>query len=92
FAGTVSAQIAGKALPKYKVGDVTSFNYNPGVSFTAITQTLGNNTTQTITNTSNDVFTLTKSGITSPSSPNPHFFSITANNATTDASSWDYLG
>ncbi|GAA4160362.1 hypothetical protein GCM10022217_24270 [Chryseobacterium ginsenosidimutans] len=92
FSGTVSAQIAGKALPKYKIGDATYFNYNPGVSFTAITQTLGNITTQTITNTSNDVFTLTKEGMTFPGSPNPHFFSITADNATTDASSWDYLG
>jgi hypothetical protein len=92
FSGTISAQIAGKALPKYKIGDATYFNYNPGVSFTAITQTLGNITTQTITNTSNDVFTLTKEGMTFPGSPNPHFFSITADNATTDASSWDYLG
>ncbi|WP_345205673.1 thrombospondin type 3 repeat-containing protein, partial [Chryseobacterium ginsengisoli] len=92
FAGTISAQIAGKALPKYKIGDVTSFNYNPGVSFTAVTQTLGNNTVQTITNTSNDIFTLTKNGITTPGSPNPHIFSITADNATTDASAWDYTG
>lgn len=92
FGGTVSTQIAGKALPKYKIGDATSFNFNPGVSFTAITQTLGNNTVQTISNTSNDVFTLTKNGMTSPGSPTPHFFSITGNNATTDISAWDYLG
>lgn len=92
FGGTVSTQIAGKVLPKYKIGDATSFNFNPGVSFTAITQTLGNNTVQTITNTSNDVFTLTKNGMASPGSPTPHFFSITANNATTDISAWDYLG
>ncbi|WP_267405306.1 MULTISPECIES: hypothetical protein [unclassified Chryseobacterium] len=92
FGGTISGQIAGKVLPKYKIGDATSFNFNPGISFTTITQTLGNNTIQTISNTNVDVFTFTKEGMTSSGSPNPHFFSITEDNSVTNIDAWDYLG
>ena len=92
FGGTIVAQMPAVALPKYKIGDATYFNFNPGINFTAITQGLGNNTVQTITNTSNDIFTVTKEGMTAPGSPTPHFFSITENNSTSTIASWDYTG
>lgn len=92
FGGTIVAQMPAVALPKYKTGAAAYFNFNPGINFTAITQALGNNIVQTITNTSNDIFTVTKEGMTSSGSPTPHFFSITENNATTGAASWDYTG
>ncbi|SHL07877.1 hypothetical protein [Chryseobacterium polytrichastri] len=92
FGGTIVTQMPAVALPKYKTGAAAYFNFNPGINFTAITQALGNNTVQTITNTNNDIFTVTKEGMTSAGSPTPHFFSITENNATTTIASWDYTG
>ncbi|MCI3938811.1 LamG domain-containing protein [Chryseobacterium aahli] len=90
--GTTVAQRVTNALPKYAVGTSSYFNFNPGINFTAINQTLGNITTQTVTNTSNDIFTVTKEGMTAPGSPTPHFLSIGMDNVNTTISNWDYMG
>ncbi|MGE8431231.1 hypothetical protein [Chryseobacterium joostei] len=90
--GTTVSQRVSNALPKYAVGTSSYFNFNPGINFTAINQTLGNIATQTVTNTSNDIFTVTKEGMTAPSSPNPHFLSVGMDNINTTISNWDYMG
>ncbi|WP_185287725.1 hypothetical protein [Chryseobacterium lactis] len=90
--GTTVAQKVSNALPKYAQGAANYFNFNPGINFTAITQTLGNTDVQSVTNTSNDIFTVTKEGMTAPSSPNPHFLSIGMDNVNTTISNWDYMG
>ncbi|AYN00707.1 hypothetical protein EAG08_10610 [Chryseobacterium sp. 3008163] len=90
--GTTVSQRVTNALPKYAVGTSSYFNFNPGINFTAINQTLGNITTQTVTNTSNDIFTVTKEGMTSSGSPTPHFLSIGMDNVNTTISNWDYTG
>ena len=90
--GTTVSQRVTNALPKYAVGTSSYFNFNPGINFTAINQTLGNIVVQTVTNTSNDIFTVTKEGMTAPSSPNPHFLSIGMDNVNTTISNWDYMG
>ncbi|MGL5234956.1 MAG: hypothetical protein ACRC8Z_09405, partial [Empedobacter falsenii] len=92
FSGAVSSQMGTNAFPKYAEGTTNYFNFNPGINFTAINQTLGNVTTQTVTNTSNDIFTVTKEGMTAPGSPNPHFLSIGMDNVNTTISNWDYMG
>jgi hypothetical protein len=92
WSGTTVSQRVTNALPKYAVGTSSYFNFNPGINFTAINQTLGNITTQTVTNTSNDIFTVTKEGMTAPGSPNPHFLSIGMDNINTTISNWDYMG
>ena len=90
--GTTVSQRVSNALPKYAVGTSSYFNFNPGINFTAINQTLGNIATQTVTNTSNDIFTVTKEGMTAPGSPNPHFLSVGMDNINTTISNWDYMG
>lgn len=90
--GTTVAQLGTNALPKYAVGTSSYFNFNPGINFTGITQTIGNNSVQTIFNANNDLFMVTKEGMTSPSSPNPHILSIGMDNTTTGITNWDYLG
>lgn len=92
WSGTTVAQRVTNALPKYAVGTSSYFNFNPGINFTAINQTLGNINTQTVTNTSNDIFTVTKEGMTAPGSPNPHFLSIGMDNVNTTIANWDYMG
>ncbi|PSL33797.1 putative secreted protein (Por secretion system target) [Dyadobacter jiangsuensis] len=61
--GTVAAQLGDVDLPKYKAGDATYFNFNPGVNFTAANQTLGNITVPTVSAQQYDIFTLTKEGL-----------------------------
>jgi hypothetical protein len=90
--GTTVAQMGTNALPKYAVGTSSYFNFNPGINFTAINQTIGNNSVQTIFNANNDLFMVTKEGMTSAGSPNPHFFSIGMDNTTATIDNWDYLG
>lgn len=90
--GTTVSQRVTNALPKYAAGTSNYFNFNPGINFTAINQTLGNIAIQTFTNTSNDVFTVTKEGMTAPGSPNPHFLSVGMDNINTTISNWDYMG
>ena len=90
--GTTVAQWGTNDFPKYAQGAANYFNFNSGINFTAITQSLANNVVQSVTNTSNDIFTVTKEGMTAPGSFVPHFFSITENNAVTGAPAYDYVG
>src|SRR5690606_36280722 len=92
WSGTTVEEVGGNALPKYKEGAADYVNFNPGINFTAINQTIGIRSVQTIFNVNNDLFMVTKEGMTSPGSPNPHFFSIGMDNTTTGISNWDYLG
>ena len=89
--GTTVAQLGTNGLPKYAVGTSTYLNFNPGINFTAGTQTLGNNTVQTLTSLNYDVFTLTKEGMTTGGT-NSRLFSIGMDNTTTGATNWDAFG
>ncbi|WP_426295264.1 T9SS type A sorting domain-containing protein [Dyadobacter endophyticus] len=85
--GTVSGQIATAPVPVYKQGATNYFNFNPGVNFTAIQQMLGNITTQTLENTSFDIFTLTKEGMSGT-----RYFNIGMNNTSFGGANWDQPG
>lgn len=85
--GTVSGQIATAPVPVYKQGATNYFNFNPGVNFTAIQQMLGNITTQTLENTSFDIFTLTKEGMSGT-----RYFNIGMNNTSLGGANWDQPG
>ncbi|BAP32507.1 uncharacterized protein CHSO_3470 [Chryseobacterium sp. StRB126] len=93
FSGTTSAQLGTNALPKFKVGAANYFNFNPGVNFTAGTQTLGNINVRTFSEDSYDVFTFTKEGMTSGGA-HPSIFRSLVDNAllTGDLRRWDGLG
>lgn len=93
FSGTVSSQMGTNALPKYAVGATNYFNFNPGVSFTAGTQSLGNTNVRTFSADSYDVFTFTKEGMTSGGA-HPSIFRSLVDNAllTGDIRRWDGLG
>lgn len=84
--GTVSGKIATAPVPVFKQGATNYFNFNPGVNFTAIQQMLGNITTQTLENTSFDIFTLTKEGMSGT-----RYFNIGMNNISGGAN-WDQPG
>ncbi|MFC3159207.1 hypothetical protein ACFOEQ_12355 [Chryseobacterium arachidis] len=80
FAGTVSTQKGANALPKYRIGAADYFNFNPGLNFTAGTQTIGNNVVRTLTSLDFDVFTLTKEGMAAGGG-NPRYFSVAQDNS-----------
>ncbi|REA63187.1 hypothetical protein DSL64_06115 [Dyadobacter luteus] len=85
--GTVSGKIATAPVPVFKQGATNYFNFNPGVNFTAIQQMLGNITTQTLENTSFDIFTLTKEGMSGT-----RYFNIGMNNTSFGGANWDQPG
>ncbi|SDG29776.1 Por secretion system C-terminal sorting domain-containing protein [Dyadobacter soli] len=85
--GTVSAQIGTAPRPFFKAGATNYLNFNPGVNFTAVQQMLGNIATQTLSNTSFDIFTLTKEGMTGT-----RFFNIGMNNTAMNGTNWDQPG
>ncbi|WAC40917.1 beta strand repeat-containing protein [Pedobacter sp. SL55] len=89
--GTTVAQLGANALPKYAVGTSSYFNFNPGINFTAGTQTLGNIAVRTLTSLDYDVFTFTKEGLASGGA-NPRLFSVGMDNTTTGISNWDAFG
>ena len=89
--GTTVAQLGTNVLPKYIVGTSSYFNFNPGINFTAGTQTLGNNTVRTLTSLDYDVFTFTKEGIASGGTFG-RLFSIGRDNTTTGITNWDAFG
>ncbi|SFO36169.1 hypothetical protein SAMN05421741_1435 [Paenimyroides ummariense] len=92
WSGNTVSSVAGNSLPKYKQGAVDYFNFNAGVNFTDINQTIGTRSVQTIFNANNDLFMVTKEGMTSPGGSNPHLFSIGMDNVNTTIDNWDYLG
>ncbi|MGV3763426.1 DUF6923 family protein [Parapedobacter sp.] len=92
FANTVASAVGGNPLPDFKDGEETYFNFNPGINFTTIDETIGTRSVQTIFNENNDLFMVTKEGMTWAGSPNPHFFSIGMDNTNTTIANWDYLG
>lgn len=93
FQGAVSAQLGTNALPKYAEGASDYFNFNPGINFTAATQSLGNTTVQTISELEFDMFMLTKEGVTH-SGGNPRVFSSLVDNDLLDGNihRWDGIG
>ena len=86
--GTISKQIGTAPVPVFREGATNYFNFNPGVNFTAIQQMLGNISTQTLENTSFDIFTLTKEGMTGSA----RFFNIGMNNTAMNGANWDQPG
>jgi len=90
--GVTVAQVEDVALPKWKQGDTTYFNFNPGVSFTTASQSLANLNVQTVSGLNYDIFTLTKEGL-SPGG-NGRVFSSLVNNddASGSINYWDGIG
>lgn len=86
-AGVVSSQIAEADLPKFKKGDATYFNFNPGVNFTATNQKIGNIEVPTVSSLSYDIFTLTKEGMSGS-----RYFNVGMNNTTLNGNNWDHPG
>ncbi|AYZ12859.1 hypothetical protein EGY05_13410 [Chryseobacterium arthrosphaerae] len=93
FSGTTSAQLGTNALPKFRLGAVNYFNFNPGVNFTAGSQTIGNINVRTFSEDSYDMFTLTKEGMAS-GGDHPSIFRSLVDNAflTGGLRRWDGLG
>ncbi|MGG7437248.1 hypothetical protein ACQ7CU_04125 [Chryseobacterium arthrosphaerae] len=93
FSGTTSAQLGTNALPKFRLGAANYFNFNPGVNFTAGSQTLGNINVRTFSEDSYDMFTLTKEGMAS-GGDHPSIFRSLVDNAflTGGLRRWDGLG
>lgn len=91
--GTVVGQMGSNPYPLYRNGNAQYFNFNPGLLYTDGAQALGNMTVQTATDTSYDIFTLTKEGIQSGGA-NPRVFSSLVNNAETTGNIhyWDGIG
>ncbi len=91
--GTVTAQLGDNALPKFKSGDATYFNFNPGINYTNGAQALGNTEVQTVTALNYDIYTLTKEGLSSGGA-NPRIFSVLVDNVTTTGGirHWDGIG
>nr|WP_199080804.1 hypothetical protein [Pedobacter sp. ASV19] len=91
--GTTVAQLATNALPKYVQGASNYFNFNPGINFTAVTQTLGNVNVQTVSALQFDIFTLTKENILGNGANNRLFSSLVDNSLPSGAiERWDGIG
>ncbi|REC44237.1 hypothetical protein DRF67_18080 [Chryseobacterium pennipullorum] len=91
--GTTVSQLGTNALPKYTLGTSSYFNYNPGINFTAVTQTLGNTNVQTVSSLEFDIFTLTKENILGNGANNRLFSSLVDNNLPSGAiERWDGIG
>lgn len=86
-AGVISRQIAEANLPKFKKGDATYFNFNPGVNFTATDQKIGNIEVPTVSSLNYDIFTLTKEGMSGS-----RYFNVGMNNTTLNGNNWDHPG
>ena len=93
FSGTTSAQLGTNALPKFRTGAANYFNFNPGINFTANSQTIGNISVRTFTNTMYDVFVLTKEDLSTPGT-NARIFSSLLDNSKLSGSIdyWDGFG
>lgn len=85
--GVISEEINGAPLPKFKAGDATYFNFNPGLNFTAIQQMLGNISEKTLNATDFNIFTMTRQGMSGD-----RFFNIGMNNNTLNGTNWDHPG
>ncbi|MBP2619684.1 hypothetical protein [Chryseobacterium jejuense] len=93
FSGTTSAQLGTNALPKFKVGASNYFNFNPGVNFTANTQTIGNTSVRTFGNNTYDIFILTKDGLSNPGGNGRIFSSLLDNSKLSGSINyWDGFG
>ncbi|RZK71436.1 MAG: hypothetical protein EOO92_20470, partial [Pedobacter sp.] len=93
FSGTVVGQMGTNDFPKYTDGAANYFNFNPGVNFTAGTQTLGNVDVRTFSADSYDVFTFTKEGMASGGAFPSIFRSLVDNSLLTGGlRRWDGLG
>jgi len=91
--GTTVAQLGANALPKYVPGVSNYFNFNPGINFTAVTQTLGNINVQTVSALAFDIFTLTKENILGNGANNRLFSSLVDNNLPSGTiERWDGIG
>nr|WP_295923882.1 T9SS type A sorting domain-containing protein [uncultured Dyadobacter sp.] len=85
--GVVSSQLGESPLPKFKQGDATYFNFNPGVNFAAGDQKIGNIEVQTLSSLNFDVFSLTKENMLGT-----RYFNIGMDNTTLNGSNWDQPG
>lgn len=93
FSGTTSAQLGTNALPKFKLGASNYFNFNPGINFTANSQTIGNVSVRTFTNNMYDIFVLTKEGLSNPGNNARIFSSLLDNSKLTGSIDyWDGFG
>jgi hypothetical protein len=88
--GVVSSQIGTAVLPKYKSGEATYFNFNPGINFDTYNASIGNIAEQTLSNTNFDIFTLTKEGM--GTAGNSRILSIGRDNTTFNSTNFDNPG
>ena len=87
FSGTVSAQLGTSPLPDYVEGTAGYFNFNPGITFKANTEKIGNINVQTLSALEYDIFTFTKEGMTGT-----RFFNVGRDNLTFNGTNWDSPG
>lgn len=95
YSGTVSSKMYENTFPKYVKGAANYFNYNPGINFTAVKQSLGNDQiASTVTSTDYDIFTFTKEGWAPLNNANNRIFSALANInfQSGDIAYWDGIG
>lgn len=95
FSGAVSSKMYENTFPKYVKGAANYFNYNPGINFTAVKQSLGNDQiASTVTSTDYDIFTFTKEGWAPLNNANNRIFSALANInfQRGDIAYWDGIG
>lgn len=95
YSGTVSSKMYENTFPKYVKGAANYFNYNPGINFTAVKQSLGNDQiASTVTSTDYDIFTFTKEGWTPLNGANNRIFSALSNInfQTGSINYWDGIG
>jgi len=90
--GTVTEALGDNDVPLYREGDSTYLNFNPGINFTTVDQSLGNLSARTFNNSAYDVFMLTKENITSGG--NGRIFSSLIDNSLQAGSInyWDAFG
>lgn len=82
--GVKSSPFGTDALPKFKAGDSSYLNFNPGVNFTATNQAMGNINMSLLGSLDFDVFSATKEGMSGA-----RFFNVGMNNTTFNGTNWD---
>lgn len=94
--GATVSQMSTNPFPKLVGGAADYFNFNPGINFTANTQSLGNVSVQTLLDVDFDVFIFTKEGMQEGTGGGAfshyRYFNIGRNNTTAGLDNWDSPG
>jgi len=90
--GAIVSQLGDANMPKFKVGAFDYFNFNPGVNFTAASQTLGTITGPTVSAQQYDIFTLTKEGLAPGGNGRVFSSLVSGSDLSGSISYWDGIG